>query len=118
MLKGLGFGVGANYASEHKTLNRSNIGTFTLPSYLVFNSVISYTANKYNINLKFDNFTNEKYFSGMKLKEKMSVLSLGTSKNISVEVTKIDKNNKDLKVVSSETITGMIYLYLILSNVR
>ena len=63
-LKGLGFGVGANYASEHKTLNRSNIGTFTLPSYIIFNSVISYTANKYNINLKFDNFTNEKYFSG------------------------------------------------------
>ena len=64
VLKGLGFGVGANYASEHKTLNRSNIGTFTLPSYIIFNSVISYTANKYNINLKFDNFTNEKYFSG------------------------------------------------------
>ena len=63
-LKGLGFGVGANYASEHKTLNRSNIGTFTLPSYTVFNAVISYTTNKYNLNLKFDNFTNEKYFSG------------------------------------------------------
>lgn len=64
VLKGLGFGVGANYASQHKTMNRSNIGTFTLPSYLVFNSVISYTTNKYNINLKFDNFTNEKYFTG------------------------------------------------------
>ena len=49
---------------------------------------------------------NEKYFSGMKLKEKMAVLSLGASKNISVEVTKIDKNNKDLKVMSSETITA------------
>lgn len=64
VLKGLGLGIGANYASEHKTLNRSNIGTFTLPSYLVFNSVISYTSNKYNVNLKFDNFTNEKYFTG------------------------------------------------------
>ena len=49
---------------------------------------------------------NEKYFSGMKLKEKMAVLSLGASKNISVEVTKIDRNNKDLKVVTSETITA------------
>ena len=49
---------------------------------------------------------NEKYFSGMKLKEKMAVLSLGTSKNISVEVTKIDKNNKDLKVTTTETITA------------
>jgi iron complex outermembrane receptor protein len=64
VLKGLGFGVGANYASENKTLNRSNIGTFTLPSYTVFNAVISYTTNKYNLNLKFDNFTNEKYFTG------------------------------------------------------
>jgi iron complex outermembrane receptor protein len=42
VLKGLGFGVGANYASENKTLNRSNIGTFTLPSYTVFNAVILY----------------------------------------------------------------------------
>ena len=42
----------------------------------------------------------------MKLKEKVSVLSLGASKNISVEVTKIDKNNKDLKIVTSETITA------------
>lgn len=49
---------------------------------------------------------NSKYFDGMKLKEKVSVLSLGASKNISVEVTKIDRNNKDLKVVTSETITA------------
>ena len=78
-LKGLGFGVGANYASEHKTLNRSNIGTFTLPSYIIFNSVISYTANKYNINLKFDNFTNEKYFSGWSTvtPQKPSTVALG-----------------------------------------
>ena len=49
---------------------------------------------------------NSKYFEHMKLKEKMSVLSLGVSKNINVEVTKIDRKNKDLKVVSSETITA------------
>ena len=49
---------------------------------------------------------NSKYFEHMKLKEKMSVLSLGASKNISVEVTKIDRKNKDLKVVTSETITA------------
>ena len=49
---------------------------------------------------------NSKYFDGMKLKEKMSVLSLGASQNISVEVTKIDRNNKDLKVTTSETITA------------
>ena len=49
---------------------------------------------------------NSKYFEHMKLKEKMSVLSLGASKNINVEVTKIDRKNKDLKVVTSETITA------------
>ena len=79
LLKGLGFGVGANYASENKTLNRSNIGTFTLPSYTVFNAVISYTTNKYNLNLKFDNFTNEKYFTGWSTvtPQKPSTVALG-----------------------------------------
>ena len=78
-LKGLGLGVGANYASENKTLNRSNIGTFTLPSYTVFNAVISYTTNKYNVNLKFDNFTNEKYFTGWSTvtPQKPSTVALG-----------------------------------------
>jgi len=64
MLKGLGLGFGANYASEHKTLNRSNIGTFTLPSYTVFNAVLSYDAEEFSVNLKADNLANTKYYSG------------------------------------------------------
>jgi iron complex outermembrane recepter protein len=63
-LKNWGIGFGANYASEQKTLNRSNIGTFTLPSYTVFNTVLSYNAEKYGINLKVDNLTNQKYYTG------------------------------------------------------
>lgn len=63
-LKNWGIGFGANYASEQKTLNRSNIGTFTLPSYTVFNTVLSYNAEKYSINLKVDNLTNQKYYTG------------------------------------------------------
>lgn len=62
--KGLSLGLGGNYAGEHKTLNRGNTGTFTLPSYFVFNSVISYTVNKYMLTLRIDNLTNQKYFTG------------------------------------------------------
>ncbi len=63
-LKGFGIGFGGNYASEYKTLNRSNIGTFELPSYTILNSALSYDANDFNITLKLNNALNEKYYSG------------------------------------------------------
>lgn len=63
-LKGFGLGFGGNYASEHKTLNRSNIGTFTLPEYTILNSALSYTTNRFNITLKLNNLLNEKYYTG------------------------------------------------------
>jgi iron complex outermembrane recepter protein len=63
-LKGFGIGFGGNYASDYKVLNRSNIGTFELPSYTVLNSVLSYNTNKFNISLKVNNLLNEKYYSG------------------------------------------------------
>lgn len=59
-----GIGVGSNYASEHKTLNRSNIGTFTLPAYAVFNASLSYDAAQYSINLKINNLSNQKVYTG------------------------------------------------------
>lgn len=62
--KNFGFGFGANYGSEHKTLNRSTVGTFTLPSYVVLNSMIGYFGERYNVTLKLDNLGNVKYFSG------------------------------------------------------
>lgn len=64
LLKNWGIGIGGNYASEQKTLNRSNIGTFILPAYTVVNTVLSYNASKYTINLKMENITNKKYYSG------------------------------------------------------
>jgi iron complex outermembrane recepter protein len=63
-LKGFALGFGGNYASEYKTLNRSNIGTFELPSYTVLNSVLSYNTSKFGISLKANNLLNEKYYSG------------------------------------------------------
>jgi iron complex outermembrane receptor protein len=63
-LKGYGFGIGGNYASEYKTLNRANIGTFALPDYTILNSAFSYNNDKFNITLKVNNLLNEKYYSG------------------------------------------------------
>ncbi|WP_395632865.1 TonB-dependent siderophore receptor [Flavobacterium sp.] len=63
-LKGFGLGIGGNHASEHKTLNRSNIGTFAIPDYTILNSALSYNNDKFNITLKVNNLLNEKYYTG------------------------------------------------------
>lgn len=63
-LKGFGLGLGGNYASEYKTLNRANIGTFSLPSYTIVNSAVSYSNDKFNLAFKLNNVFNEKYYSG------------------------------------------------------
>ncbi|MFD0990251.1 TonB-dependent siderophore receptor [Mariniflexile jejuense] len=63
-LKGFGIGFGGNYASEHKTLNRSNIGTFSLPEYTILNSALSYNNDKFNLTLKVNNLLNDKYYTG------------------------------------------------------
>src|SRR5690606_29193949 len=63
-LKDFGIGFGANSASELLTLNRSEIGTFALPGYTVFNAALSYNAEKYSAILKIDNLSNKKYFTG------------------------------------------------------
>ncbi|RXR30570.1 TonB-dependent siderophore receptor [Flavobacterium piscinae] len=62
--KGFGIGFGGNYASEYKTLNRANTGTFALPSYTVLNSALSYDSPKFTVSLKLNNILNEKYYSG------------------------------------------------------
>ncbi|WP_228456903.1 TonB-dependent siderophore receptor [Chryseobacterium sp. C-204] len=63
-LKNFGIGFGGNSASRFYTLNRGNIGAFPLPSYIVMNSSLSYTEDRYSIILKLDNIANKKYFSG------------------------------------------------------
>jgi iron complex outermembrane receptor protein len=64
VVKGLGLGFGGNYAGEHKTLNRANTGTFTLPAYTILNAALSYNGGQYSIILKANNLLNEKYYSG------------------------------------------------------
>lgn len=63
-LKNFGIGFGGNSASRFYTLNRGNVGAFPLPSYIVMNSSLSYTEDRYSIILKLDNIANKKYFSG------------------------------------------------------
>lgn len=63
-LKGFGLGLGGNYASVYKTLNRANIGTFEIPSYTILNTALSYNTSNFNFALKINNLLNEKYYAG------------------------------------------------------
>ncbi len=63
-LKGIGFGLGGNYASDNKIVNSVSMGTFILPKYFVMNANAFYDAKKFRIGVKVDNFTNEHYWNG------------------------------------------------------
>ncbi|QYA25876.1 TonB-dependent receptor [Gramella sp. MT6] len=64
LAEGFGIGFGGNYASENMIFNRNIAGTFTLPSYTVLNAAVFYDVDKFSINLKLNNLTNEDYFNG------------------------------------------------------
>ena len=63
-LKGFGLGFGGNYASENMIFNRQTAGIFTLPSYTILNASLFYNVDKFGINLKLNNLTNEEYYTG------------------------------------------------------
>lgn len=63
-VKGLGFGIGGNYASENHIVNSASLGVFSLPSYTILNASAFYDVKKYRLGLKCDNFTNQKYWTG------------------------------------------------------
>lgn len=71
-LKGLGFGLGGNYANDHREINNNIIqngvvtgeSIFILPKYLVLNASAFYDTKKYRIGVKVDNFTNQHYWVG------------------------------------------------------
>ncbi|MDJ1503697.1 TonB-dependent receptor [Xanthocytophaga agilis] len=62
--KGLGFGVGGNYASENKVSNNATIGVFTVPSYTILNATTFYSVRSFRFALKLDNITNQHYWKG------------------------------------------------------
>ncbi len=58
-IKGLGFGIGANYASKNQVNS-----TFYLPEYFIVNANAFFDAKKFRIGVKVDNLTNEHYWIG------------------------------------------------------
>ncbi|MFD1768660.1 TonB-dependent siderophore receptor [Sphingobacterium suaedae] len=61
--KGLGFGLGGNYASANRIFNTS-AAVFELPAYFVMNANAFYDFKKFRIGIKADNLTNEHYWIG------------------------------------------------------
>lgn len=62
--KGLGFGVGGNYASENKITNGLVTGEFTLEAYTIINAAVFYAIHNFRIHVKMDNVANKTYFGG------------------------------------------------------
>lgn len=62
--KGLGIGLGGNYASKNKIVNSTTRGTFELPEYYLFNSNLFYDRTKYRVGLSVNNLTNKEYYTG------------------------------------------------------
>lgn len=81
ILKGFGIGFGGISASEHKTLNRDNIGTFTLPAYHVMNASLSYMSRTYAVILKVNNLTDKQYFSGWSTVTPQNLRNISVSLN-------------------------------------
>lgn len=63
-VKGLGFGLGGNYASDNKIINSASQGVFILPAYTIFNASAFYDLKNYRIGVKADNLTDKKYWIG------------------------------------------------------
>ena len=72
-LKGLGFGIGGNYANDHREINNNLLDAnnnvigeniFILPKYLVLNASAFYDTKKFRVGVKVDNFTNQHYWVG------------------------------------------------------
>ncbi|WP_442587794.1 TonB-dependent siderophore receptor [Pedobacter sp. AW31-3R] len=59
VLQGVGFGLGANYATQR---NMTNMGVIKLPSYVVLNSAVYYQVDKFKLTCTFNNMLNEVYW--------------------------------------------------------
>lgn len=63
-VKGLGLGLGGNYASENLTLNNNAVGIFSIPSYTLLNASLFYDASKFRVGFNINNVTNKEYYGG------------------------------------------------------
>lgn len=78
-VQGLGVGVGGNYASENIITNDKRTGTFTLPSYTIFNATVFYNVKAFRLAVKLDNIANKEYFGGWTTVEKQMPRRLAAS---------------------------------------
>lgn len=63
-VKGLGFGIGGNYAGEYLVIDNSVTGQFYLPSYTLLNAAVSYSVANFRFGLNGNNLLNKQYYIG------------------------------------------------------
>jgi iron complex outermembrane receptor protein len=63
-LRGLGIGVGGNYASNLNILDSQVTGTFTLPSYTVLNTALFYNTQSFRVAVNVNNIGDKQYYTG------------------------------------------------------
>lgn len=78
-LKGLGFGIGGNYAGENIITNSAATGQFIVPAYTVLNATAFYDTPSLRFALKADNFTNQLYWKGWTTVEPQKPRSIAAS---------------------------------------
>lgn len=64
ILKGIGAGIGGNYATKNYAVNTVALGQFILPSYKIYNAALFYDQRKYRLGLKMNNIGNTPYWVG------------------------------------------------------
>jgi len=64
IVKGLGVGLGGNYASDNRIVNSSANGRFILPAYTLINAAAFYDIDKFRLSVKVDNIGNQKHWIG------------------------------------------------------
>lgn len=62
--KGLGFGIGGNYANKYLVIDNSQTGQFYLPSYALLNVAASYDIAKFRFGINGNNILDKEYYIG------------------------------------------------------
>lgn len=81
VLKGLGAGISANYASEAVAISLNPDGDLIVPAYTLIGAHITHDTPKWKLGLKVNNVTNEKYWMGwtnmIPQRPRQGILTLG-----------------------------------------
>lgn len=69
--RGLGVGVGCNYASENNVT-----GTFILPEYFIVHANVIYDTSRFRIGMRADNISNQRYWIGYQTSSPQALANL------------------------------------------